>query len=658
MKKVRNVILYLVILGLVVGLMVFLFGSTKEEPKKYTDILTYFEKGKVEEFEIINTKLILKLENPDAPEKPIEETYQLYSVGLFLEDIDQYIKDENGNPTLTYDLITDNSSAWLSYLPTILIGVIMVGFLVFFFIQMRGASGGKAMSFAKAKLKTNLDSKRKVTFADVAGAEEEKAELVEVVEFLKNPKRFTDMGARIPKGILLVGPPGTGKTYLAKATSGEAGVPFFSISGSDFVELYVGVGASRVRDVFDQAAKNAPCIVFIDEIDAVGRQRGAGLGGGHDEREQTLNQLLVEMDGFNDNSGIIIMAATNRPDVLDNALLRPGRFDRQIVINLPDVKAREEVLKIHSKNKPMSEEIDFSHLAKSTSGFSPADLENLLNEAALFAARRKHAKVTATDIDDAILKVIIGIEKKSNLVTEEDKKITAAHEAGHAIVSFFLESELKVHEISIIPRGLAAGYTYYVPKEDKNHYTKKQMLTQLAGLLGGRAAEDVFLDDISAGASNDIERATELARKMVTRYGMSEKIGTMSLGSDHNEVFLGRDFAQQRNTSEDLASVIDSEIKRIIDTAYDTAKKILSDNMDKLELITNELIKREKITGEEFKALMNGEELTAPVAENKNEEKTVNNEDIKADAEEISPNTSVSTDEGVTAETPKEETAE
>lgn len=460
------------------------------------------------------------------------------------------------------------------------------------------------MSFGKSKARmTSPDDKNKITFKDVAGVEEEKEELEEIVEFLKNPKKFTDMGARIPKGVLLVGQPGTGKTLLAKAVAGEAGVPFFIMSGSDFVEMFVGVGASRVRDLFEQAKKNAPCIIFIDEIDAVGRQRGAGLGGGHDEREQTLNQLLVEMDGFGTNEGVIVLAATNRPDVLDKALLRPGRFDRQIVVPAPDVLAREKILEVHSKNKKVADDVDLKTIAKNTSGFSGADLENVLNEAALLAARRNLEQIGMPEIEDAMIKVTMGPEKKTRVRSEKENKLVAYHEAGHAVVSRFLESQDPVHQISIVPRGMAGGYTMYRPTEDKSFMSKTEMEETIVSLLGGRVAEKLILDDISTGASNDIERASKIARDMVTKYGMSDKIGSIMFGSGQEEVFLGRDFTQSKNYSEETAGIIDEETKKIIDKAYDRAVKILSDNIEKLHAVAKVLLEKEKIDSEEFEAI-------------------------------------------------------
>ena len=483
---------------------------------------------------------------------------------------------------------------------------LLIIFLIFWFLFLNGNTqgGNKTMSFGKSKARLVVNNdKNKVTFADVAGVDEEKEELQEIVEFLKSPKKFTDMGARIPKGVLLVGHPGTGKTLLAKAVAGEAGVPFFIISGSDFVEMFVGVGASRVRDLFEQAKKSAPCIIFIDEIDAVGRQRGAGLGGGHDEREQTLNQLLVEMDGFGTNEGVIVLAATNRPDVLDKALLRPGRFDRQIVVSAPDVKAREQILEVHARRKRISEDIDLKTIAKNTSGFSGADLENVLNEAALLAARRNQKEINMQDIEDAMIKVTMGPEKKTRVRSDKEQKLVAYHEAGHAVVSKFLPTQDAVHQISIVPRGMAGGYTMYRPTEDKSFMSKSEMEETIVSLLGGRVAEALILDDISTGASNDIERASKIAREMVTKYGMSERLGTIVFGSGQEEVFLGRDWAQQRNYSEETAGIIDEEVKRIVDKAYQIARQILNENIDKLHIVASILLEKEKIDGEEFEAI-------------------------------------------------------
>lgn len=500
----------------------------------------------------------------------------------------------------------DSTSSILTLLDYVTPIVIVILAILCWVFVMQTAGGGKgAMSFTKSRARlSNPDDKNKITFKDVAGLPEEREELQEVVEFLKYPKKFTDMGARIPKGILLVGQPGTGKTLLAKAVAGEAGVPFFTISGSDFVEMYVGVGASRVRDLFGEAKSKAPCIVFIDEIDAVGRHRGAGLGGGHDEREQTLNQLLVEMDGFGTNSGVIVLAATNRPDILDPALQRPGRFDRQIVVPAPDVKAREEILNLYAKKKKLSGEIDLGVLAKNTAGFTGADLENMLNEAALLAARKDQTSITMNDLEDAMVKVLMGPEKKSKVISDKDKKLVAYHEGGHAVVSRFLEHAEPIHQVSIIPRGMAGGYTMYKNTEDKSFMSKSEMEDKIVSLLGGRVAESLILDDISTGASNDIERASKIARSMVMRYGMSEKLGTITFGNDQEEVFLGRDINNTKNYSDEIAAVIDLEVKRIIDTGYARAKKILEENVNKLHAVAQVLLEKEKIEGEEFESLM------------------------------------------------------
>ncbi len=536
-----------------------LFSGGNEKKIKYSQVLDNFKNREVYYFEINDDVLDVQLISGE------KYSFTLYYPLLFIEDVREDVEAAKEAGTLTgYDLTPPaETPIWLSFLPYLIFGIGIL--LVWFFMMNQMNGGAKAMSFGRARLKTNEGQKKRVTFADVAGADEEKEELTEVVDFLKQPKKYTDMGAHIPRGILLVGPPGTGKTYLAKAASGEAGVPFFSISGSDFVELYVGVGASRVRDTFEQAKKNSPCIVFIDEIDAVGRQRGAGLGGGHDEREQTLNQLLVEMDGFDENEGVIVMAATNRPDILDSALLRPGRFDRQIVINLPDVKAREEILKIHAKNKPIDSDVDLAVIAKTTAGFSPADLQNILNEGALLAARRKRDKIKMIDIEDAILKVVVGIEKKSRKITEKEKRLTSYHEGGHAIINKVLVSQGPVHQISIIPRGLAGGFTLSLPQEDKNYMSKNERFEEIVSLLGGRVAEALCLDDISTGASNDIQRATSIAKKMVTKYGMSDLGPIDYAGQD--EVFIGRSFGTQPNYSEETSARIDREISSIINRA-------------------------------------------------------------------------------------------
>ncbi len=580
------------------ALVMIVYNGTSPEKLTYKQVISFFENDQVKEFKIDSSTLELSLIESAAVNGVTQFKYSLYSPALFLQKIDPYISTSANLED--YDLIPQKGTPfWVSLIPTVLL---LAGFLLLTFFMMNRMGGeNKAMSFSRARLKLNDQTKHHITYKDVAGADEEKAELEEIVDFLKNPKKYQDMGASIPKGILLVGPPGTGKTYLAKATAGEAGVPFFSISGSDFVELYVGVGASRVRDTFDQAKKNAPCIVFIDEIDAVGRQRGAGLGGGHDEREQTLNQLLVEMDGFEENEGVIVMAATNRPDILDSALLRPGRFDRRITINLPDVKAREQILQIHAANKPMGPDVNLADIAKTTAGFSPAELKNILNESALIAAHEKKPEIDMNDIENAFTKTVLGIEKKSRIISDKDKRITAYHEAGHAIVSKNLPTQDKVQQLSIIPRGMASGYTLYQPKEDKQHMSRTEMFEDIISLLGGRAAEDLCLDDICTGASNDIERATGIAKDMVVKYGMSEKLGPMNFGSN-DEVFLGRDFTAHKNYSENTAMIIDEEIKSLVDKAYARAKEILSNNREVLDRIAATLIEKEKLSNTEFEA--------------------------------------------------------
>jgi len=515
-----------------------------------------------------------------------------------------YLKDKVDNEEIRYVGEQPPSEPWfISALPTIFLILIIVAFW-FTFMQQSQGGGSRVMSVGKSRAQlVKPEEGKRITFDDVAGLEEEKEELKEIVDFLKNPRKFIELGARIPKGVLLVGPPGTGKTYLSKAVAGEAGVPFFSISGSDFVEMFVGVGASRVRDLFEQAKKNAPCIVFIDEIDAVGRRRGAGLGGGHDEREQTLNQLLVEMDGFGTNEGIIVMAATNRPDILDPAILRPGRFDRRITVGLPDIKAREEILKIHTRNKPLDDDVDLKVVAKRTPGFTPADLENLTNEAALLTARRNLKKIPMHIIDEASIKVIAGPEKRSRVISEEEKRLTAYHEAGHAITSRLLPNTDPIHMVTIIPRGGAGGFTAYLPEQDRYYMTKKKMEDHLVSLLGGRAAEALVLDDISTGAQNDIERATKLARQMVTHYGMSEKLGPMTYGTDEEEVFVGRDFGRTRNYSEEVAAEIDREMRSIIDKAYNKAEQLLRDNINKLHRVAEALLEKETLDAKEFEEI-------------------------------------------------------
>ncbi|ALG50064.1 ATP-dependent zinc metalloprotease FtsH [Clostridium perfringens] len=597
MKKLQSMITYIAIFAVVL-MFAFAFyrNGTQGKVISYTEFKEAYVENKIETMTIKEDKMSVDGVLKDG------KRFTSYVSNKMLDNL---LQETQGVETVIKYTPPNNMGIWISFLPTILIiGVIFFG--LFMFTQQAQNSGGNrgVMNFGKSKAKmANLDGK-KVTFKDVAGADEEKGELEEIVDFLKQPKRYIEMGARIPKGVLLVGPPGTGKTLLAKAIAGEAGVPFFSISGSDFVEMFVGVGASRVRDLFEQAKKNAPCIIFIDEIDAVGRQRGAGLGGGHDEREQTLNQLLVEMDGFGVNEGIIMIAATNRPDILDPALLRPGRFDRRILVGAPDVKGREEVLKVHTRNKHLSEDVDLKVLAKMTPGFSGADLENLTNEAALLAVRGGKSSIDMADIEEAITRVIAGPEKKSRVVSEYDRRITAVHESGHAVVSNVLEYADPVHEISIIQRGMAAGYTMNLPEEDRTHTSKKQLKDKMVELLGGRVAEKLVIGDISAGAKNDIDRASHIARSMVMEYGMSDVIGPISFGnSDGGEVFLGRDIGKSSNISEETSAKIDEEIKKLIDEAYDRAESILRENISKLNAVTDVLLQKEKIDGDEFREI-------------------------------------------------------
>ncbi len=569
----------------------------------YSDLLGYIKSEQVTEMVIDERTVVITLKETDPPGQSMVNSNKrmasIPSIGILYENAGAEIQAQLDAGTLTLDTpAPEEFPWWVSFLPTLLtIGI----FVAFWFIFMRQAGGGgKAMSFGKSTAKMTMGAETHVTFKDVAGADEEKEELEEIVDFLRDSSKFIELGARIPKGILLVGPPGTGKNLLAKAVAGEAKVPFFSISGSDFVEMFVGVGASRVRDLFDQAKKNAPSIIFIDEIDAVGRHRGAGLGGGHDEREQTLNQLLVEMDGFGANEGIIIIAATNRPDILDPALLRPGRFDRQIVVNPPDAKGREEILKVHSRAKPLDADVDLSVLAKTTSGFTGADLKNLMNEAALLAAKLGHKKISMKNIEDSVIKVIAGPEKRSKVVSDKEKKLVSYHEAGHAIIHHVLPNCDPVHEVSIIQRGRAGGYTLSLPKEDKNYISKEDMLDTIVSLLGGRVAEKLVLNDISTGASNDIERASKIARDMVTKYGMSEKLGPISFRSESDEVFLGMSYSNTKAYSEEIAALIDNEVKDIIDTAYKRCTDILTENMARLHNIAGALFEKEKINAEEF----------------------------------------------------------
>ena len=595
MKSGLKTLAMWLILGIIFIVVVSAVMENSETKMDYSELLVAISNGKVETVELTsegNTAYVT-LKN-----STIEKEVNIPSLDSFMDEINEYLI--SGNVSLKQS----SESILVTILGLLSPFAIVIVFLLFWALFMGNSTqggGNKTMSFGKSRARMmGTTEKTKITFKDVAGVDEEKEELQEIVEFLKSPKKFTDMGARIPKGVLLVGHPGTGKTLLAKAVAGEAGVPFFIISGSDFVEMFVGVGASRVRDLFEQAKKNAPCIIFIDEIDAVGRQRGAGLGGGHDEREQTLNQLLVEMDGFGTNEGVIVLAATNRPDVLDKALLRPGRFDRQIVVPAPDVKAREEILEVHARKKRLASDVDLRVIAKNTAGFAGADLENVLNEAALLAARRDKHEIEMQEVEEAMVKVTMGPEKKSRVRSEKENKLTAYHEAGHAVVSKFLPTQDTVHEISIIPRGMAGGYTMYRPEEDKNYMAKSEMEESIVSLLGGRVAESLVLGDISTGASNDIERATKIARDMVTKYGMSEALGTITFGSGQEEVFLGRDFTQTRNFSEETAAKIDIEVKSIIDRAYAIAREILANNMDKLHAVAGVLLEKEKISGEEF----------------------------------------------------------
>lgn len=586
------------IIGVILIVGVTAIYDNSDRKFTYSELVSKINAGQVSTIDINADGYSAMVEFNDGTS---QKKVNIPDLKSFMDNVQEPMKE--GKITVEQE----SQSVWVTIFSVIAPLGLLIIFLIFWFISMGGRqSGNKTMSFGKSRARVvNQDDKNKITFNDVAGVDEEKQELQEIVDFLKNPKKFTDMGARIPKGVLLVGHPGTGKTLLAKAVAGEAGVPFFIISGSDFVEMFVGVGASRVRDLFEQAKKNAPCIIFIDEIDAVGRQRGAGLGGGHDEREQTLNQLLVEMDGFALNEGVIVMAATNRPDVLDKALLRPGRFDRQIVVSQPDVKAREQILEVHARKKRLAADVDLRIIAKNTSGFSGADLENVLNEAALLAARNNETEITMKNVEDAMVKVTMGPEKKSRVRSEKENKLVAYHEAGHAVVSRFLPTQDAVHQISIVPRGMAGGYTMYRPNEDKSFMSKGEMQENIISLLGGRVAEKLILDDISTGASNDIERATKIARAMVTQYGMSDRIGPMTLGVGQEEVFLGRDLAQSKEYSEETASVIDEEVKSIIDTAYKTAEEILRRNIDKLHAVAGVLLEKEKIDGDEFEAIFN-----------------------------------------------------
>lgn len=669
-KKLRNIIIYITVAVMVVLGVAFLMTQNSSASYTTSQLVNLFRDHQVESYIInygtgaieITLKEGVKLKpakdiatadsiiqnttddnitatdpdgkNAKSSAKNVVVRGTLADIERFLDDIAPFNPDPHdpNNPNQDLKRGSDNTLLY-EFLPILVTGILFVVVWIFIMKKMGGGLGGKEMNFGKAKIKNTNDEKRKTTFEDVAGADEEKEELEEIVEFLKAPDKYNKLGARIPKGVLLVGPPGTGKTLLARAVAGEAGVPFFSISGSDFVEMFVGVGASRVRDLFEQAKKNSPCIIFIDEIDAVGRQRGAGLGGGHDEREQTLNQLLVEMDGFGANEGVILIAATNRPDVLDPALMRPGRFDRQVIVSYPDINGREAILKVHARKKPLAPDVKLKTIAKTTAGFTGADLENLLNEAALLAARKNKKAITMEEIEEATIKVVVGAEKKTRVMSDKEKKLTAYHEAGHAICFHELATQDPVHEISIIPRGMAGGYTMPLPSEDKSYNSRTEMLEDIVVCLGGRVAEAIILDDISTGASNDIEKATKTARDMVTKYGMTKELGCICYGKDNSAVFLGRDMGHTQDYSEQTAAKIDELILEIVNNAYDRAETILKDNIDKLHEVAAYLIKHEKMGGEDFEAVMNGtyvepveaedaesEEDNANTAENKDNE--------------------------------------
>lgn len=667
-KKLRNIIIYITVAVMVVLGVAFLMTKNSSESYTTSQLVNLFKEDKVQSYTVnygtgaieITLKEGVKLKpakdiatadsiiqdttddnitatdpdgkNAKSSAKNVVVRGTLADIERFIDDISVYTA--SADEAVSYDYIKGSDNTLLyEFLPILVTGILFVVVWIFIMKKIGGGLGGKEMNFGKAKIKNTNDEKRKTTFEDVAGADEEKEELEEIVEFLKAPDKYNKLGARIPKGVLLVGPPGTGKTLLARAVAGEAGVPFFSISGSDFVEMFVGVGASRVRDLFEQAKKNSPCIIFIDEIDAVGRQRGAGLGGGHDEREQTLNQLLVEMDGFGANEGVILIAATNRPDVLDPALMRPGRFDRQVIVSYPDINGREAILKVHARKKPLAPDVKLKTIAKTTAGFTGADLENLLNEAALLAARKNKKAITMEEIEEATIKVVVGAEKKTRVMSDKEKKLTAYHEAGHAICFHELATQDPVHEISIIPRGMAGGYTMPLPSEDKSYNSRTEMLEDIVVCLGGRVAEAIILDDISTGASNDIEKATKTARDMVTKYGMTKELGCICYGKDNSAVFLGRDMGHTQDYSEQTAAKIDELILEIVNNAYDRAETILKDNIDKLHEVAAYLIKHEKMGGEDFEAVMNGtyvepveaedaesEEDNANTAENKDNE--------------------------------------
>ena len=620
-KIIRNLAIYLGIPILIFFVLLFMFSQNRStQPElKYSDVLEYFEEGQVSGYTLDLGTGAMEMKVTDENGKESILRYTVPNVNLFYnnvtDDIEAY-NEAHPNDKMEQDVLRPAETSWLvSLIPTLLMIGLLVVFWVFMMKRMGGSGAGNQMNFGKAKVKQIGDEKRRTTFADVAGADEEKEELREIVEFLKRPGKYNELGARIPKGVLLVGPPGTGKTLLARAVAGEAGVPFFSISGSDFVEMFVGVGASRVRDLFDKAKKNHPCIIFIDEIDAVGRQRGAGLGGGHDEREQTLNQLLVEMDGFGANEGVIMIAATNRPDILDPALMRPGRFDRQVTVGYPDVKGREDILRVHAKGKPLAPDVNLATIAKSTAGFTGADLENLLNEAALLAARKDRRAITMAEIEEATIKVVVGTEKKSRIMSDKEKKLTAYHEAGHAVATYYCDSQDPVHQISIIPRGMAGGYTMHLPSEDKSYKSRNEMKEELIVLLGGRVAEALVLDDISTGASNDIERATKIVRAMVTKYGMSERLGPITYGTDTSNPFLGKEMGHVSNYSEETAAEIDEEVKSIIFDAYQKTEKVLTDHIDVLHRLAGVLFEKEKLDADEFIDVIEGRLLPSGMSQ-------------------------------------------
>jgi len=606
LKYLKGLSFYIVLFVVILFILALSQGTDNPVEMDYSDLVREISNNNVSEIILDGQEATVILKKPYITDRINRYVIYIPDLEVFMSEISGPMK---AGQLRLKTVFPATAPWWVAILPTVGLIVIFILFWVFFIQQSQGGGGSRVMSFGKSRAKMATDDKRKITFNDVAGADEEKEELQEIVEFLKQPKKFIELGARIPKGVLLVGPPGTGKTLLAKAVSGEAGVPFFSISGSDFVEMFVGVGASRVRDLFEQAKKNSPCIVFIDEIDAVGRHRGAGLGGGHDEREQTLNQLLVEMDGFGENEGVIILAATNRPDILDPALLRPGRFDRRVFVGLPDIKGREEILKVHARGKPLAPDVKLDELAKSTPGFTGADLENILNEAALLAARKSKKQITMEEIKEATFKVIMGPEKKSRVMSEKEKRLTAYHEAGHAIAVKVISSTDKVDRISIIPSGRAGGYTAFKPEEDRTYVTKGQLMEQISIALGGRAAEELVLGEVSTGASNDLKQANSVARHMITRYGMSDTLGNLVFGSESDEVFIGKEFGHTRNYSEEIAAKIDNEVKKIIDTAYERTLKVLKENINILHNLAEKLMEKEKLEGYEFEEIFSAGKL-------------------------------------------------